>query len=663
MRSIDFCSGEEAIILRETKYRRDIQVLRGLAVLAVLLFHAKEISFPLGYLGVDVFFVISGFVVTPLILRIFADQANVSVRLNNLKVFYKRRFYRLAPALAAVLTISIVIILLLGPVSDHQKIAQLGISTLLLVGNFGAYKYSGDYFDVSPNPLIHTWSLSVEEQIYIFLPLILILIIYNRGNVKKLSLITFGSITLISFISFLFPSSLEPIYSRIGIDLPSRISFYSPLDRIWQFTLGGLGYFFLSRYQRQIRIFPRITNLILVISLFLLLFGPIYINLKLSSILASFVTLFLILLRSLDSLPKYFTNVLEWVGDRSYSIYLVHMPLIYIAKYSPLVVLGNGENRKIQSVIAIILSITLGALLSTKIENRFRNIGKTESIGVKSMGLAILATFVLPLILFVGVDTAFKNSYWGLDKNVPQPTYAADLDPTCGRTSVFGPPCTYINSGATKTVLLLGDSHAGHLSQAFVDVARKENWNAIVWAHGGCHVQFQQSIKFPASRLCMDRNEAFLKWVKTKKLDAIIVSEFVHSESSQRDLRNGLTTLQLIAPKILLIENTPVFPDTKDFMVSRALFMSPYVPPKSFPQSAMQFNDKSASNQLGKWARKNNVSTLNFESLFCKDEICTRYADSKWLYLDVDHLSVAGAKLAIPQLTAYLRGLSLSGPN
>ena len=163
----------EALNISEVKYRSDIQALRGLAVFAVVLFHAKESYFPLGYLGVDVFFVISGFVVTPLILGIFTDRSNgVGEHLSNLIYFYKRRFYRLAPALAAVLTISAVLVFFFGPIADHQRFARQGMATLLLVGNFGATRYSGDYFSPNPNPLVHTWSLSVEEQIYIFLPLI-----------------------------------------------------------------------------------------------------------------------------------------------------------------------------------------------------------------------------------------------------------------------------------------------------------------------------------------------------------------------------------------------------------------------------------------------------------------------------------------------------------
>lgn len=95
-----------------TQYRKDIQVLRGIAVLSVVLFHARESLFSMGYLGVDVFFVISGFVVTPLILRIFDNHVTLQGIFRNLLSFYRRRFYRLAPALGAMLSISAIAIFL-----------------------------------------------------------------------------------------------------------------------------------------------------------------------------------------------------------------------------------------------------------------------------------------------------------------------------------------------------------------------------------------------------------------------------------------------------------------------------------------------------------------------------------------------------------------------
>jgi peptidoglycan/LPS O-acetylase OafA/YrhL len=640
----------------KTKYRRDIQVLRGLAVLAVVLFHANESFFPLGYLGVDAFFVISGFVVIPLILRIFTGQVNGGGRLSNLKFFYKRRFYRLAPALGVTIAISAIVVFLLGPVGDHYKFSRQGIATLLLVGNVGAYKYSGDYFSPNPNPLVHTWSLSVEEQIYVFLPLILMLITHNLRNLMKVTTFVLACISTISFVSFSYPTILQPLYSRAGIELASQISFYSPFDRIWQFAIGGLAYLWVDRNQNQIGRIPRGIHFVILSALAITLFSSIHIEIKASSILASLLAVTVIVLRSLDVLPNFLIKKLEWLGDRSYSIYLVHMPLVYVANHSPLTQIGNSTNRTIQSALAVLTSILLGALNYSKIENRFRDVGKSGTIGIKGILTALVLTFVLPLTFLVFMDKGVKNQYWGLAKSIQQPTYAGTLDPTCLRDSYNGPPCFYRNPGATKTVLLIGDSHAGHISQAFVDAAKNSIWNAVVWTHSGCHVQFQRTR--PDKNVldtCIDVNMSMKKWVKENKPNAIIVSQFVHFDSSQNDLRDALLTLRSLVPNLLLIENIPVFPDEKDYNVPRPIFMSTYKPPKSFKQSMMQTKDENASDALASWARSNRIFTMSFDSLFCQRGFCNRYSERGWLYRDDDHLSVIGAELTIPQLSAFLK--------
>ena len=643
-------------MLSEKKYRRDIQVLRGLAVLAVVLFHAKESYFPLGYLGVDVFFVISGFVVTPLILRIFTDHVNGGGRLSNLKFFYKRRFYRLAPALAVTLAISAVSIFLLGPIGDHQRFARQGIATLLLVGNVGAYKYSGDYFSPNPNPLVHTWSLSVEEQIYIFLPIILILILHNRSSLKRITTVVLGVISVLSFVSFLFPTILEPLYTRGGIALPSQISFYSPIDRIWQFTVGGLAFLFLERYQKRISKIPKGIHFLTVITVVIILFGSVHVNLKFSSIIASFFAVIVILFKSLDVLPNFLIQRLAWVGDRSYSIYLVHMPLLYLAKYSPVIQIGNIENRRIQSTIAVIASILLGSLSYSKIENKYRNKGKTDHTSLKAIAVSLLLTFAIPLTLFTSIDFGQKKQYWGLDRNIPQPSYAGFLDPNCERDSRNGQPCTYANKGATKSVLLLGDSHAGHISQAVIDAAKHANWNSVIWTHSGCAFQvLDQEKKVRDS--CIENNRQAGEWILRNNPNLIIVSQSISSESNLSELENALSAIHTIVPNILLIENTPVFPDGKDFMVSRPLFMSPYEPPKSFLLTEMESSGKYSSNQLAMWARSNGISTMDFTPLFCGEKICSRYSNGLWLYRDTDHLSVDGAELTIPQIENFLKRL------
>ena len=219
----------------------------------------------------------------------------------------------------------------------------------------------------------------------------------------------------------------------------------------------------------------------------------------------------------------------------------------------------------------------------------------------------------------------------------------------------MGPPCTYLHRGAEKVVLLIGDSHAAHIAQALVDAGNNQSWNVVIWTHGGCQIQFQDTNKVYESQNCIEVNKQMKKWVLVNRPDAIIVSQFVQSRSSQIDLMNALTSLHKIVPNLLLIENSPVFPDGKDFMFSRPLLLSPYSPPKTFEKGSMELRDKKASDQLAGWAQRNGISTLNFESLFCKNGICRRYSEPHWLYRDTHHFSIEGAALTIPQLESYLK--------
>jgi len=627
--------------------------------MAVLLFHAKNNYFPLGYLGVDVFFVISGFVVTPLILRIFTEQDNWGGRLSNLRYFYKRRFYRLAPALAATLSISAIAILLLASPSDHQRFARQGLATLLLIGNVGAYRYSGDYFSPNPNPLVHTWSLAVEEQIYIFLPIILMLILLNQVKIKKIIATVLSAFALISFVSFLIPNISSPIYSVLGTNyLGSKFYFYSPVDRIWQFILGGLGFYLADRYQSPKWKLSRRVNLVAVIMVAIILFSPEHINLKTSSILASLIAMFLLVFKSLNVLPDILIEKLEWLGDRSYSIYLIHMPLLYLAEFSPAIQIGNSGNRSVQLSIAVVGSVLLGALSYSKIENKYRNRWNAKAIRFKTISESLILTFMFPLVLFVTIDVGSKHQYWGLNRNLQAPASTAFVPDTKCNPEGLKEPCQYKVAKSRPTVLLIGDSHAAQYSKVLRDSGKKLDWNVAVWTEGNCHFQFLVSKRDEVSENCLSQNYAIFNWIKTNKPAVVVVSQFIFRDSSQSDLRNALTTLHLAVPNLLLIENNPVFPDRKDFMVQRALILSPYKPAESFKQSNMDTIDEYASSLLSNWARNNGISTMNFDSLFCKNEICTRYSENKWLYADTNHLSVDGAALTVPQFTTYLNALT-----
>lgn len=237
----------EAHISAKPGFRSDIQSLRAIAVLAVIAFHISPRLFPSGYLGVDLFFVISGFVITPLIVKIFHIQPDEKLRfktlISKLGYFYKRRFLRLSPAAGFTFLISIPVLMVLGDFSLIKRLADQTIASILLLGNYGAYKFSGDYFNPGiPNPFIHTWSLSVEEQFYILFPLLVLLaslISFTKSTNGIRIKILLSVVGIISLLLFIDSNILIPLYSKF-FAVPKSFVFYSPITRLWQFSLGGV---------------------------------------------------------------------------------------------------------------------------------------------------------------------------------------------------------------------------------------------------------------------------------------------------------------------------------------------------------------------------------------------------------------------------------------
>ena len=264
-------------------------------------------------------------------------------------------------------------------------------------------------------------------------------------------------------------------------------------------------------------------------------------------------------------------------------------------------------------------------------------------------------TVILPLSLFATLDLGFRHQYWGLNRNLQPPASTAWVPDTKCDPSLLKRPCLHLASKLRPTVLLIGDSHASHFSSALIASGKEMNWNVAVWTLGRCHFQFLRSKDSEVTDQCLTQNQSILNWIQYQNPTTIILSQYIKRDSSQSNLREALKSLWKVNPNILIIENTPVFPDGKDFMVQRPLILSPYKPAKTFRLSEMSIEDRKASDLFSKWARNIGISTVNFESLFCKGGICTRYSKGKWLYADSDHLSIEGAALTIPIFTSYLK--------
>ena len=191
-------------------------------MLSVVLFHAG-LPIPGGFLGVDIFFTISGFVITQLILREWLESRKFS-----LKNFYRRRFKRLLPAMALMTTsVAILSVLILGQ-GAREGALKSGIGATLFVANFVINAITGGYFDLpaATNPMLHTWSLSIEEQFYLFFPLTLT------------ALLAWAIRSKLRTRSVMIPLLALGITSFFIMSLSN--AFYSPLTRIWEFLVGAL---------------------------------------------------------------------------------------------------------------------------------------------------------------------------------------------------------------------------------------------------------------------------------------------------------------------------------------------------------------------------------------------------------------------------------------
>lgn len=636
----------------DLKYRQDIQILRGLAVISVLLFHAKQSYFPLGYLGVDSFFVISGFVVTPLIIRIFL-QANTW---NGLSNFFRSRFFRLAPAMSVMLVFSSFLIFLFGPPTDHQKFAKQGIATILLIGNLGAHLFAGNYFLPNQNPLTHTWSLSVEEQIYIFLPVFFLFLLFLRVNIRKYWKSIYLFITCLGGVIFLFPTLISPFYNSIHLQVFNEMPYYSTVNRIWQFTIGGYVYLISQSNQDKGRKSNKYLNYTICLSLVFILYSPLSIDSKSVTVLLTLLTCIALKFSSLQALPGIVSRPLIWAGDRSYSIYLLHLPILYLAKVSDLFSFGVERSRTLQSVVAIIIVILLGDLSYSRIETKFRSVGKREMTR-REFSKSVMAFFIIPVLLLSTIHLGSNVNYWGLSQNIPQPKGGALASTTCF-AALQNNPCIF-GSGGSQTVLLVGDSHAASITDALVIAGKEDYWSIAVWVGPGCGFRAAQDVNLGIDYGCVDRFHRILEWIKINQPKAVVISQYIKDSESQSGYRGAISEIRNLVPNILLLENNPIFPGGKYEVFNRSLaaqLLSPVK--KTVPLSKMEVRDLYASDKLASWADAQGVTTPDITPLFCRNKTCSMYSKLGWLYSDNDHLSYTGSKLLIPMLYNYLAKIS-----
>ena len=353
--------------------------------------------------------------------------------------------------MASVIVCSLLGLFFMSDTDEHQRIYKQIIMSVISLGNLGAYKYSGDYFLANPNPFIHAWSLSVEAQIYLLLPLFLLLInrilIMNKERIRRTYLLL-GFFSLFLFLLML-PSNLHTSFREV--------IFYSPFSRFWQFASGGVISFFPPR-KANLGFYSTPFNIIVLFFGLILLFSPLNFDPVIGAILATGIAVIVIYFECLSAIPSLIERVLIWIGDRSYSIYLIHMPLLYLAKYSDLTYIPDLSSRALQSVFAITLTLLLSSLNYSIVEQRFRSTNNLEANRIQFWKVALLS-ITTPIIISGLLLQSYYSNYFGLDKNQVPPVFAGDSAPDCALPALKR-SCVLNSNPSSPRILLLGDSHA-----------------------------------------------------------------------------------------------------------------------------------------------------------------------------------------------------------
>lgn len=450
----------QAISLSKTsRYRPEIDGLRAFAVVAVIINHFNKDILPGGYLGVDIFFVISGYVITS---SLFGRPSKDFK--DFISGFYERRIKRLVPALSVFVLITSISICLFNP--SPVVSLRTGLTSLFGLSNLYLLKQSTDYFAQSTelNVFTHTWSLGVEEQFYILFPFLIWFSGFGRqtkNSARNLFLIV-GVLTIASLIGFLY---LYPINQPAAYFLmPSRF---------WEMAAGCLifiGFQKRASIEQSLEKVPPLLVLALIV-------GVMYLPMSMASASTiAVVALSSILIASLKKQTaafKVFTNPkVVYIGLISYSLYLWHWGVLSISRWT----IGiHWWSVPFQIALMFGLAIVSYRWIETPLRkgNWFAKRWKTLVFGA---GVLVILSVGLTVL-----DNPLNGRlFTGKTSNLPRRSSLPCREDVSENTH-----CYYIDSNAGKTLWVLGDSHAGALQIASEKVAKSANMNLELYTAGG----------------------------------------------------------------------------------------------------------------------------------------------------------------------------------
>jgi peptidoglycan/LPS O-acetylase OafA/YrhL len=675
--------------------RLDIQGLRAVAVLMVVAFHAG-LPVPGGFVGVDVFFVISGFVIAGML-----DREWRTTRRIRFGQFYLRRFKRLTPALALVVAVTMFAsAAVLSPLGLQQTAAKTGIGAMLLFANVVIAETTGGYFDADAhtNPLLHTWSLSVEEQFYLCFPALIAIGWYAASRRTAFRLVPHAIVGVIALVSLGLACFGTALISTMG--LPSSLltgtyarwtqalmGFYSPITRSWEFALGVLLALFAHRLPqcRRVGFLLSLVGAALLLTSLWLVSGakPFPSAWTLIPVIGTLLLLAGGTAAPTNSLARALTvKPIVKVGDWSYSIYLWHWPFIVFTGIL-------WQHNRIGVLCAAAASFVPAVASYHWLETPIRNIKGLR--GRRMVKVVTIALFV-PLFLSLFTNFAADRGYWSdgvraMQSAVLQPHAISTTRCAAGNLSSGNPDesCKFNADGAGKPIYLIGDSTAWHFSEAAIDAARLLGRPlTIINVPAGCPFKnlYLHSVNAPTyrdARACRQGYESAMQWLSGQSPGTVMISELngfyqdadtafglepdaFTTKAAERIqvLDDGLTStvrmLERTGQTVLLVQAAPYFAYPERFNPLRCGW-SELVGDRciaNMPRSVADAIQQPQRSSLQRIAAQTGAHLWDPRDFFCSSDACSTKRYGIDLYRDAFHISASASRMLAASLAAAI---------